>query len=98
MHIANRLVPGFHRGAVGSIELVSFFFSSRRRHTRFLSDWSSDVCSSDLVTVKLPPLRDRLEDIPHLARFFLERFSRRYGKSLSASPRFRSEERRVRKE
>src|SRR5262245_21221809 len=25
-----------------------FFFSSRRRHTRFLSDWSSDVCSSDL--------------------------------------------------
>src|SRR5258705_6359342 len=26
-----------------------FFFSSRRRHTRCLSDWSSDVCSSDLV-------------------------------------------------
>ena len=25
-----------------------FFFSSRRRHTRFTSDWSSDVCSSDL--------------------------------------------------
>src|SRR5262245_3255730 len=25
----------------------SFFFSSRRRHTRCLSDWSSDVCSSD---------------------------------------------------
>src|SRR5205814_3054718 len=25
-----------------------FFFSSRRRHTRCLSDWSSDVCSSDL--------------------------------------------------
>jgi DNA-binding NtrC family response regulator len=33
-------------------------------------------------------LRDRQEDIPHLARFFLERFSRRYGKSLSGSPRF----------
>src|SRR5258705_9502488 len=28
---------------------LSFFFSSRRRHTRCLSDWSSDVCSSDLV-------------------------------------------------
>src|SRR2546430_122833 len=26
------------------------FFSSRRRHTRFDCDWSSDVCSSDLVT------------------------------------------------
>jgi len=41
-----------------------------------------------VVTVKLPPLRERPEDIPHLASFFLERFSRRYGKSLSASPRF----------
>src|SRR2546430_7296124 len=27
-----------------------FFFSSRRRHTRFDCDWSSDVCSSDLST------------------------------------------------
>src|SRR5690606_40001365 len=27
---------------------VFFFFSSRRRHTRFSRDWSSDVCSSDL--------------------------------------------------
>jgi two-component system response regulator AtoC len=41
-----------------------------------------------VVTVKLPPLRDRPEDIPHLARFFLERFSRRYGKSLSGSLQF----------
>src|ERR1039458_5552939 len=31
-----------------------FFFSSRRRHTRCLSDWSSDVCSSDLAR---PPHR-----------------------------------------
>src|ERR1039458_10444134 len=30
-------------------ELCLFFFSSRRRHTRCLSDWSSDVCSSDLM-------------------------------------------------
>src|SRR5260370_30682901 len=29
--------------------LLFFFFSSRRRHTRFKCDWSSDVCSSDLV-------------------------------------------------
>src|SRR5437016_9884370 len=28
---------------------MSFFFSSRRRHTRLVSDWSSDVCSSDLL-------------------------------------------------
>src|SRR5256885_13913217 len=27
---------------------ISFFFSSRRRHTRLQGDWSSDVCSSDL--------------------------------------------------
>src|SRR5947199_2321327 len=30
-----------------------FFFSSRRRHTRCLSDWSSDVCSSDLYRFRL---------------------------------------------
>src|SRR5467141_1864758 len=29
--------------------LFCFFFSSRRRHTRFKCDWSSDVCSSDLI-------------------------------------------------
>src|SRR5205807_3424377 len=29
--------------------LFVFFFSSRRRHTRLQGDWSSDVCSSDLV-------------------------------------------------
>src|SRR5256885_9895590 len=29
--------------------LVCFFFSSRRRHTRLQGDWSSDVCSSDLL-------------------------------------------------
>src|SRR5690348_3668921 len=28
-----------------------FFFSSRRRHTRWTGDWSSDVCSSDLLTM-----------------------------------------------
>src|SRR2546430_8865417 len=39
------------RGTYG----LAFFFSSRRRHTRFDCDWSSDVCSSDL----LPPVSVR---------------------------------------
>src|SRR6266702_6344814 len=29
--------------------MIVFFFSSRRRHTRWPRDWSSDVCSSDLL-------------------------------------------------
>src|SRR2546430_9922885 len=33
-----------------------YFFSSRRRHTRFDCDWSSDVCSSDLVAAILAAL------------------------------------------
>src|SRR3989440_5671648 len=32
-----------------SLDLIVFFFSSRRRHTRSDRDWSSDVCSSDLI-------------------------------------------------
>src|SRR5690606_39474609 len=45
-----------------------FFFSSRRRHTRFSRDWSSDVCSSDLVTfaesgVSTPDRRSWLFDV-----------------------------------
>src|SRR2546430_13679761 len=36
------------RDRQGSRERSVFFFSSRRRHTRFDCDWSSDVCSSDL--------------------------------------------------
>src|SRR5262249_58448785 len=35
--------------------VLMFFFSSRRRHTRLVSDWSSDVCSSDLVDERLDP-------------------------------------------
>lgn len=41
-----------------------------------------------VVIVNVPPLRERREDIPYLASFFLERFSRRYGKNLNASPDF----------
>src|SRR5215813_14693630 len=32
-----------------SLKFIVFFFSSRRRHTRCGRDWSSDVCSSDLI-------------------------------------------------
>lgn len=41
-----------------------------------------------VVIVTLPPLGERREDIAYLANFFLERFSRRYGKKLSASSDF----------
>src|SRR2546430_5574888 len=41
--------------------LVSFFFfSSRRRHTRFDCDWSSDVCSSDLAWIRQHTPRDAI--------------------------------------
>src|SRR6266542_3732618 len=42
---------------------ITFFFSSRRRHTRCYRDWSSDVCSSDIATVAIavaPPARTAL--------------------------------------
>src|SRR5262249_58436138 len=73
-----------------------FFFSSRRRHTRLVSDWSSDVCSSDLrggagararllVAVGQVPERDEPEG----------GLRRRTAAVLAAA---RSEERRVGKE
>src|SRR2546430_5032598 len=52
---ADRMAP------VDARRLSCFFFSSRRRHTRFDCDWSSDVCSSDLslspcsTLTRLPP-------------------------------------------
>src|SRR3712207_7932982 len=41
---------------------VFFFFSSRRRHTRYWRDWSSDVCSSDLTWIEgtLPRIPEAL--------------------------------------
>src|SRR5208337_1042176 len=38
-----------------------FFFSSRRRHTRYIGDWSSDVCSSDLGPWNYEEFRDFCE-------------------------------------
>src|SRR5690606_18477395 len=52
-----------------------FFFSSRRRHTRFSRDWSSDVCSSDLLldegVVELKRQKVRVGKIAIVVRFFL---------------------------
>src|SRR5437016_11168404 len=65
-----------------------FFFSSRRRHTRLVSDWSSDVCSSDLIS----PICDGQS--PH-------GFLKPHGQQLSQyheEGHLRSEEHRVGKE
>src|SRR5476649_219159 len=39
---------------------IVFFFSSRRRHTRSLCDWSSDVCSSDLIRALVVDAAERV--------------------------------------
>src|SRR5207245_3777277 len=39
------------------LSFLTFFFSSRRRHTRCYRDWSSDVCSSDLTRWPDHPIR-----------------------------------------
>src|SRR5947207_12165536 len=44
--------------------MICFFFSSRRRHTRSLCDWSSDVCSSDLVAMIPNETRARVQLTP----------------------------------
>src|SRR5438093_9101090 len=69
-----------------------FFFSSRRRHTRLVSDWSSDVCSSDLRAAagsSVPITPRQLEAIIRLSEA---------GARLRLSEAVRSEERRVGKE
>src|SRR5260370_36217173 len=70
-----------------------FFFSSRRRHTRFKCDWSSDVCSSDLDAIRksivnparLSPQRQlelcfqcHLESTSHNLPYSLRRFGRSF--------------------
>src|SRR5438034_10885765 len=79
-----------------------FFFSSRRRHTRSLCDWSSDVCSSDLCAQS-----DRWRKITSSIALSASAWSHRAAKSTkclkrwsttSKSPTIRSEERRVGKE
>src|SRR5947209_8808166 len=54
--------------ASASVSLPAFFFSSRRRHTRYWRDWSSDVCSSDLQRVEeLAEIAHRLGPARELA-------------------------------
>src|SRR5260370_33523079 len=48
--------------------MMVFFFSSRRRHTRFKCDWSSDVCSSDLTVAGIDDAQPRQCKIAHRAR------------------------------
>src|SRR6266403_1041442 len=65
------------------ISTFCFFFSSRRRHTRSLRDWSSDVCSSDLhkgFSLITPcDCRTELLESP-VALFFSRSEERRVGK------------------
>src|SRR2546429_6088476 len=86
-----------------------FFFSSRRRHTRCSRDWSSDVCSSDLVKTKAVIEQRRVHGAAerHELRFNAhEMRNRAHGvkhflkqpASQSFLRKFRSEERRVGKE
>src|SRR3712207_8117440 len=88
------------------------FFSSRRRHTRYWRDWSSDVCSSDLLAVLAVPagdverqddpvahlhLVDTVADLDHLAHVLVPEPAT----GLEVGPplvHVRSEERRVGKE
>src|SRR5689334_12416500 len=56
-------VDGTDQTSLGQFSgrVQQFFFSSRRRHTRWNCDWSSDVCSSDLPA---PPARGRRGSAP----------------------------------
>src|SRR5438132_13883619 len=81
------------------MNLLVFFFSSRRRHTRSLCDWSSDVCSSDLCILRSPWKNILLDGA---LRYFSKGISK-YITSLPFASRTpvrknRSEERRVGKE
>src|SRR5436189_5232533 len=73
-----------------------FFFSSRRRHTRYIGDWSSDVCSSDLDR-QYSEKGDIESDFPMRCRLSLSIAGR--SRHAFCPARFRrSEERRVGKE
>src|SRR5690606_40649308 len=77
----------------------TFFFSSRRRHTRFSRDWSSDVCSSDLPSILA--LTVYLEFVGVGSASFssqAEKVSVAPNRKQAIAPCKRSEERRVGKE
>src|SRR3712207_8678692 len=75
---------------------VSFLFSSRRRHTRYWRDWSSDVCSSDrTLTMHYSTTRQGNLELVITDEADWSEFERLAG---AIRARFRSEERRVGKE
>src|SRR5690606_40752099 len=81
---------------------ILFFFSSRRRHTRFSRDWSSDVCSSDLtkgnVQDRVMELKESILDVyPPFSEEYLkvDSITRSSFGSLNWQKGMRSEERRV---
>src|SRR5207249_2451371 len=54
-----RLMNAMRQAHADGWFIVFFFFSSRRRHTKSKRDWSSDVCSSDLIAGRRSPLSPR---------------------------------------
>src|SRR5437879_7106128 len=62
-----------------STALAIFFFSSRRRHTRYIGDWSSDVCSSDLDAIGKATLAPRIDDLSRAALALLPVLHEVYG-------------------
>src|SRR5436190_23374095 len=68
------------------VYFLTFFFSSRRRHTRSLCDWSSDVCSSDLSPAATISSRPRS---PPTSRSFARIAATGWGKIGRASCRER---------
>src|SRR5688572_31187869 len=86
------------------ISLILFFFSSRRRHTRFDCDWSSDVCSSDLAPDTPPSLRRGRKLVVQIGETFGDKNVPMFVEQLDALELAdklkldRSEERRVGKE
>src|SRR5690606_39431680 len=87
--------------AVDLVFVVFFFFSSRRRHTRFSRDWSSDVCSSDLAAAPSSSFRrPQSGSIPTKSASCSYHALSRKARASAAQYGFpdRSEERRVGKE
>src|SRR5437868_13495632 len=81
--------------------IVYFFFSSRRRHTRSKRDWSSDVCSSDLDCrglVLLSPVRSEQYRVLTVCDSIVAEDERHAAELREVLDHPRSEERRVGKE
>src|SRR5437868_12691308 len=77
---------------------IVFFFSSRRRHTRSKRDWSSDVCSSDLIEELRGGPRNLAEAVEALRLCAAEVELQRQSARVFFTSGRRSEERRVGKE